>query len=63
MHYFPDSQYGHIGEQVRVPITGHRAKRILHGAINTRSGDVAALSTKARTQEEHQDFESMIRSH
>ena len=28
------SCYGHIGEQVRVPITGNRAKRILHGAIN-----------------------------
>jgi hypothetical protein len=26
--------YGPIGEQVRVPITGNRAKRILHGAIN-----------------------------
>ena len=34
------SCYGHIGEQVRVPITGNRAKRILHGAINVRSGGV-----------------------
>jgi hypothetical protein len=25
------SCYGHIGQQVRVPITGHRAKRVLHG--------------------------------
>ena len=57
------SCYGHIGQQVRVPITGHRAKRILHGAINVRTGDVAALITKAWTQEEHQDFLSVIRSH
>ena len=38
-----DSCYGHIGEQVRVPITGNRAKCILHGAINVRTGDVALL--------------------
>jgi hypothetical protein len=37
------SCYGHIGEQVRVPITGNRSKRILHGAINVRSGDVSLL--------------------
>jgi hypothetical protein len=35
--------YGHIGQQVRVPITGNRAKRILHGSINVGSGDVALL--------------------
>lgn len=55
--------YGHIGQQVRVPITGGHAKRILHGAINVRTGDVAAMITKAWTQEEHQDFLSVIRSH
>jgi transposase len=57
------SCYGHIGQQVRVPITGHRAKRIIHGAINIGTGDVAAMITKAWTQEEHQDFLSVIRSH
>jgi transposase len=56
------SCYGHIGEQVRVPITGHRAKRIVHGAINIRTGEMAAMITKAWTQEEHQDFLSVIRS-
>jgi DDE superfamily endonuclease len=56
-------RYGPIGEQVRVPITGHRAKRILHGAINIHTGDVAGLITKAWTQEEHQDFLSVVRSH
>jgi len=28
------SCYGRRGDQVRVPITGSRAKRILHGVIN-----------------------------
>src|SRR5260370_42189100 len=56
------SCYGHIGEQVRVPITGNRAKRILHGAINVGTGDVALLITKEWTQETHQGFLSVIRS-
>jgi hypothetical protein len=54
--------YGHIGEQVRVPITGNRSKRILHGAINVRSGDVALLITEQWIKETHQTFLSMIRS-
>jgi hypothetical protein len=57
------SCYGHIGAQVRVPITGNRSKRILHGAINVRTGDVALLITKQWTQETHQGFLAMIRSH
>jgi DDE superfamily endonuclease len=57
------SCYGHIGEQVRVPITGNRARRILHGAINVGTGDVAGMITTAWTQEEHQDFLGVIRSH
>jgi transposase len=57
------SCYGHIGEQVRVPITGNRAKRILHGAINVTSGDVMLLITEEWTKETHQAFLSMIRSH
>jgi hypothetical protein len=56
------SCYGHIGEQVRVPITGNRAKRILHGAINVRSGDVGLLITEEWTKETHQGFLSMIRA-
>jgi hypothetical protein len=54
--------YGHIGEQVRVPITGNRAKRILHGAINVKSGDVGLLITEEWTKETHQGFLSMIRA-
>lgn len=57
------SCYGHIGEQVRVPITGNRSKRILHGAINVKTGDVSLLITEQWTQETHQGFLSMIRSH
>ncbi len=55
--------YGHIGEQVRVPITGDRAKRILHGAINVGTGDVALLITEEWTKETHQGFLSMVRTH
>ena len=57
------SCYGHIGQQVRVPITGDRSKRILHGAINVATGDVSLLITKEWTQEIHQGFLSVIRSH
>ncbi|MGB2610077.1 MAG: transposase [Isosphaeraceae bacterium] len=57
------SCYGHIGEQVRVPITGNRAKRILHGAINVRTGDLALLITEAWTNETHRAFLELVRSH
>jgi transposase len=55
--------YGRIGQQVRVPITGRHARRILHGAINVWSGDALLLVTEEWTQEEHQCFLGMIRSH
>jgi hypothetical protein len=55
--------YGHIGAQVRVPITGNRAKRILHGTINIGSGDVALLITDDWDQETHQAHLSQVRSH
>jgi hypothetical protein len=54
--------YGHIGQQVRVPITGNRAKRFLHGAINVGTGDVSLLITEEWTKETHQGFLSVIRS-
>jgi hypothetical protein len=57
------SAYGPIGEQVSVPITGNRAKRIVHGAINIKSGDVALLITEEWVNETHQAFLAMIRSH
>jgi transposase len=55
--------YGRIGEQVCVPITGNRAKRILHGALNVWSGDVLLLITEEWVQETPQVFLTMIRSH
>ena len=57
------SCYGRIGEQVRVPITGNRAKRILHGALNIWSGEVLLLITNEWVQETHQYFLRMIRAH
>jgi hypothetical protein len=54
--------YGHVGEQVRVPITGNRSKRVLHGAINIRSGDVALLITEEWVNETHQGFLGMVRA-
>jgi len=57
------SAYGHIGQQIRVPITGNRAKRIVHGALNITSGDVALLITEEWINETHQTFLAMIRSH
>src|SRR5262249_30990697 len=57
------SCYGHRGQQVEVPISGNRAKRILHGAINVHSGDVLLLITYEWVQETHQAFLTMIRGH
>ena len=55
--------YGRIGEQVRVPISGNRSKRILHGALNIGSGEVLLLITTDWVQETPQYFLRMIRSH
>jgi transposase len=56
------SCYGRIGEQVRVPISGNRAKRILHGALKVESGAVLLLITNAGVQETHQYFRRMLRA-
>jgi hypothetical protein len=55
--------YGHIGEQVRVPIRGGHARRILHGALNICSGDALVLVTKEWNQVTHRGFLSQIRAH
>jgi transposase len=55
--------YGRIGEQVRVPILGSRAKRILHGAVNIYSGGAALLVTKEWNQVTHREFLSVVRAH
>lgn len=57
------SRYGHIGEQIQVPITGNRAKRILHGVLNVISGEVLLLITEEWTADTHMLFLRMIRSH
>jgi transposase len=57
------SCYCRIGEQARIPITGNRAKRILHGAINIKSGAVLLLITEVWNEQTHQYFLKMIRSH
>jgi transposase len=57
------SCYGRLGEQVCIPITGNRAKRILHGVINVWNGEVLLLITEEWVQETHQAFLTMIRSH
>lgn len=57
------SCYGRRGEQVCVPVTGNRARRVLHGAMNIYSGDVVLLITEEWVQETHQYFLTMIRSH
>ena len=57
------SCYCRIGQQCRVPVTGNRQKRILHGVINIKSGDVVLLITKVWDEVTHQYFLQMIRAH
>jgi hypothetical protein len=57
------SCYGRLGAQTCVPISGNRAKRILHGAININSGDVLLLITQEWDEVTHQYFLEMIRRH
>jgi transposase len=57
------SCYCRIGEQCRVPITGNRQKRILHGAINISSGETVLLITREWNQDTHQAFLLMMRAH
>lgn len=55
--------YGRMGEQVRVPVTGSHARRVLHGALNVWSGEVLWLITDEWVQETHPYFLGMIRAH
>ena len=57
------SCYGRVGQQVSVPITGNRAKRILHGVINIGTGDALLAISHEWVQETHQAFLQAIRSH
>jgi transposase len=55
--------YGRIGQQVCVPITGNRSKRIVHGALNITSGELLLLITEVWDEVTHQFFLGMIRRH
>src|SRR5205807_8340881 len=66
LHSFPtrrssDLGYGRIGQQVSVPITGNRAKRIVHGALNIATGGLLLLITEVWDAVTHQFFLEMIR--
>lgn len=54
--------YGRIRQQLCVPITGNRCERIVHGALNVRSGDLLLLITEVGDEVTHQYFLEMIRS-
>jgi len=55
--------YGRRGQQVCVPITGSRAKRIIHGALNIKTGELLLLITEVWDEVTHQFFLEMIRQH
>lgn len=55
--------YGPIGQQVCVPITGNRAKRILHGVLNITTGEILLLITEVWDEVTHQYFLHLIRAH
>jgi transposase len=55
--------YGRIGQQVCIPITGNRAKRILHGGLNITTGEFLAFITEVWDEVTHQYFLEMIRAH
>lgn len=57
------SCYGRRGQQVCVPITGARQKRILHGAINVRTGTTLLFITTVWDALTHQYFLHLIRRH
>jgi transposase len=52
-----------MGQQVCIPISGNRRKRILHGVLNIGTGEVLFLITDEGGQETHQSFLAMIRAH
>jgi len=56
------SGYSRIGAQRSIPITGSRAKRIVHGAINIYTGDLALFITHDWDQYSHRAFLKMVRS-
>jgi hypothetical protein len=57
------SCYGRRGQQVIVPITGNRARRVLHGVLNIHTGTVLLLITAVWNEQTHQYFLQILRAH
>jgi len=57
------SCYGRRNQPHCVPITGKKARRILHGAINIHTGEVLLVITKVWQQWDSQGFLGLIRRH
>jgi transposase len=55
--------YGRVGQQICVPITGTRAKRVIHGALNILTGEVLLLITEVWDEVTHQYFMEGVRLH
>lgn len=55
--------YGRSRQQVCVPVSGNRARRIIHGALNIDSGDMLLLITEVWDALTSQHFLQMIRRH
>ncbi len=57
------SCYGRRGQEVCVPVTGNRQKRVLYGAINVCTGSILLLISDVWDALTHQYFLEMIRQH
>jgi transposase len=55
--------YGRVGQQTCVPITGSRAKRIIHGALSILTGEVLLFITEQWDEVTHQYFLELVRAH
>jgi transposase len=53
--------WGMIGRQIRVPITGQNARRVLYGAIHIRSGHRVLLGARTMRQTEFHTFLRKLR--
>lgn len=53
--------WGKIGQQICIPITGNRGKRVLYGALNLRSGKLELASSLRWAQDAFQTFLQQLR--
>lgn len=54
--------YGRIGQQIEIPITGNRSKRIVHGVMNIKSGEIDMLISREWTSQTHMHFLEQLRA-